>query len=55
MKMREMLNLRQHQMKRIKKITDINNNFMPIATIQSAHKLYILLLNSNLNCLMFIL
>ena len=29
----KMLNLWQHQMKRIKKITDINNNFMSIATI----------------------
>ena len=29
----KMLNLRQHQMKRIKKITDVNNNFMSIATI----------------------
>ena len=27
------LNLRQHQMKRVKKITDVNNNFMSIATI----------------------
>ena len=43
-----MLNLRQHQMKRIKKITDVNNNFMSIATI--AHKLDILLLHNNLNC-----
>ena len=28
----KMFNLRQHQIKRIKKIADVNNNFMSIAT-----------------------
>ena len=28
----KMLNLPQHQMKRIKKLTDVSNNFMSLAT-----------------------
>ena len=53
----KMLNLHQHQMIRIKKKTDVNNNIScQLLLFQSAHKLDILLLPNNLNCfIMFIL